>query len=105
LASHNLRLCYLRSMMYVVHVEQNALRARSDPMEAATALKVAKAWQSHGDRAVRIIEAPTAGAEDGEAGAGLSGRSWSISEFIAFVRGPVAARSRAGETARNTAGG
>jgi hypothetical protein len=45
-------------MMYVVHVEQNALRASSDPMEAATALKVAKAWQSHGDRGVRILEAP-----------------------------------------------
>jgi hypothetical protein len=72
-------------MMYVVHVEQNALRASSDPMEAATALKVAKAWQSHGDRGVRILEAPPRRGDDSP-----SGRSWSVREFIGIRPGTVA---------------
>ena len=83
-------------MMYVVHVEQNALRASSDPMEAATALKVAKAWQSHGDRGVRILEAPRG--DDSP-----SDRSWTVREFTVFVRGPGTLRSRAPETAGNAA--
>jgi hypothetical protein len=85
-------------MMYVVHVEQNGLRASSDPMEAVTALKVAKAWQSHGDRGVRIVEAPR-GSE-----APLD-RSWNVREFMAFVRGAGSGRSRASEGARNAAVG
>jgi hypothetical protein len=84
-------------MMYVVHVEQNALRARSDPMEAATALKVAKAWQSHGDRGVRIAEAPRGSDSSPD-------RSWNVREFMAFVRGPGTSRSRVPETAGNAAG-
>jgi hypothetical protein len=64
-------------MMYVVQVDQNALRARSDPLPAATALKVAKAWQSHGDRGVQIMEA---GPETPDR------RAWTIRDFIAFTR-------------------
>lgn len=82
--------------MYVVQVEQNALRATSDPMEAPTALKVAKAWQSHGDRGVRIVEA-----RDGKE----TPASWNVREFIAFIRGPTASARRVVETAGNTAGG
>jgi hypothetical protein len=86
-------------MMYVVQVEQNALRASSDPLEAATALKVAKAWQSHGDRGVRIVEV-----ESAKGKLCPSDRSWSVREFITVVRGATAARARAPESAGNTAG-
>ncbi len=82
-------------MQYVVHVEQNGLRASSDPMEGVTALKVAKAWQSHGDRGVRIVEV----------GPGASDRSWTVREFMAFVRGPTASRGRILDGARNAARG
>ncbi len=82
--------------MYVVHVEHNGLRASSDPMEAVTALKVAKAWQSHGDRGVRIVEAPAGGQSP-------SDRSWTVREFTVFVRGPGAPRARVVEAAGNTA--
>ncbi len=82
-------------MKYVVHVEQNGLRASSDPMEGVTALKVAKAWQSHGDRGVRIVEA----------GPGASDRSWTLREFIVFIRGPAATRGRSLDGAPNAARG
>jgi hypothetical protein len=81
-------------MMYVVRVEQKALRANSDPMEASTALKVAKAWQSHGDRGVRIVATGDGASSD---------QSWSISEFIAFLRGAAPSRPREDETVRNAA--
>lgn len=83
-------------MMYVVHVEHNGLRASSDPMEAGTALKVAKAWQSHGDRGVRIVEASRGGESP-------SDLSWNVREFTVFVRGVSAPRSRVPETAANAA--
>ena len=70
--------------MYVVQVDQNTLRARSDPMPAITALKVAKAWQSHGDRGVRIVEA----------GTDASDRSWTIRDFIAFSKQTPAQKLR-----------
>ncbi len=82
--------------MYVVQVEQNALRASSDPMEATIALKVARAWQSHGDRDLRIVESPR-GSE------GPSARSWTVREFMAFVRGGARSRSRVPEAAGNAA--
>lgn len=82
-------------MLYVVQVEQNGLRASSDPMGGVTALKVAKAWQSHGDRGVRIVEA------HGESKA-ASDRSWTVREFTVFMRGP-SARSRVAEGASNAA--
>lgn len=71
-------------MMYVVQVDQKSLRATSDPLPPATALRVAKAWQSHGDRGVRIVEG------DGDA---ADQRSWSIRDFMAFAK-----RSNARET-------
>lgn len=64
-------------MLYVVQVDQKSLRARSDPMPAAIALKVAKAWQSHGDRGVQIVEAVSNGLEP---------RFWTIRDFIAFSK-------------------
>ena len=64
-------------MLYVVQVDHKSLRARSDPMPAATALKVAKAWQSHGDRGVQIVEM---GPETEDQ------RSWTIRDFILFSR-------------------
>lgn len=64
-------------MMYVVQVDHNSLRARSDPLPAAIALKVAKAWQSHGDRGVQIVET-------GDDAADV--RSWTIRDFIAFIK-------------------
>ena len=62
-------------MMYLVQVDQDSLRARSDPLSAATALKVAKAWQSHGDRGVQIVQAGASGE-----------RSWMIRDFIVFIK-------------------
>lgn len=72
-------------MMYVVQVDQNSLRARSDPMPAATALKVAKAWQSHGDRGVQIIELAAETSEQ---------RSWTIRDFIVFTKESSAKKPR-----------
>jgi hypothetical protein len=72
-------------MMYVVQVDHNALRARSDPMPAATALKVAKAWQSHGDRGVQIVESGVDASIQ---------RSWSIRDFIAFTKETTAEKQR-----------
>ena len=72
-------------MLYVVQVDENSLRARSDLMPAPIALKVAKAWQSHGDRGVQIVEADTVSTDQ---------RSWSIRDFIAFTRPSTSQRSR-----------
>jgi hypothetical protein len=75
------------AMLYVVQVVHKTLRARSDPLAATTALKVAKAWQSHGDRGVQIIEAG-----EGPGSDPASARSWSIRDFIAFLKNPAASR-------------
>lgn len=72
-------------MLYVVQVDHKSLRARSDPMPAATALKVAKAWQSHGDRGVQIVESGIEGPDQ---------RAWSIRDFIAFMKETTAGKHR-----------
>ncbi|HEX8471346.1 MAG TPA: hypothetical protein VF633_09555 [Brevundimonas sp.] len=75
-------------MMYVVQVDDKSLRARSDPMPAMIALKVARAWQSHGDRGVQIIKA------DVDA---TGQRSWTVRDFIAFTREGSTRRARASQ--------
>lgn len=77
-------------MLYVVQVDHKSLRARSDPMPAAIALKVARAWQSHGDRGVQIVET----GDDVQ-----DQRSWTIRDFIAFTKQTASQRLRGQRTA------
>lgn len=54
--------------MFIIHVTDDTFRAVSDPLPAETAMKVAKAWHSHGDKAITIKSADGASV-------------WSLSEF------------------------
>ncbi len=60
------------AMLFVVCVDQPIGEGRSDPWDAATALRIARQWQAHGDVGVRVESLDGA-------------QTWTLSAFGRYV--------------------